>query len=266
VDINRCLVHRLTPGNESVRAGFFQKPVTALTLTASEETLAVALASKVILWKPEIHLCTDIGFRLEGWPKVRLNDGRIDPRGSLWVGSMRNDIHPDGTDGEVGGTDGVLYRIDPNGRVDAWERKIGIANTLAWSPDSRKFYFADSLANVVFMYDYDPSDGTISNRQPFLAGFPRGMPDGSDVDSEGYLWNCRTGGRCIVRIAPDGAIDEVIEFPGLNSTSCTFGGENLDTLYITSSALGTAEDRLVGGLFGIDAGVRGLSENRFGFL
>jgi hypothetical protein len=83
------------------------------------------------------------------------------------------------------------------------------------------------------------------------------------VDCLGYLWNCRAGGSCIVRVAPDGVIDAVIEFPVLNPTSCTFGGENLQTLYITSAALGAPEHRFAGGLFAMDAGVRGLPENRF---
>lgn len=66
-----------------------------------------------------------------------------------------------------------------------------------------------------------------------------------------------------MRVAPDGVIENVIEFPGLRPTSCTFGGQNLDVLYVTSAALGTAGDRLAGGLFGLEAGVAGVPENRF---
>jgi sugar lactone lactonase YvrE len=264
VDINRCLVHRLTPSDGNVRTWTFPEPVTALALTQSADTLAVALASKLVIWSPERHSWTETGFRLEGWPDVRLNDGRADPRGSFWVGSMRNNINPDGTSGDVGGTEGSLYRIDPDGRVSIWEQEIGISNTLTWSPDLRKFYFADTLANLVSVFDYDSSNGAIANKKSFLSGFSRGLPDGAVVDCEGYLWNCRVGGSCIVRIAPDGVIDEVVEFPGMNPTSCTFGGENLETLYVTSAALGCSGDPNAGGLFAMDAGVRGLPENQFG--
>ena len=263
VDINRCLVHRFVPADSSVRSWFFPEPVTALALTTGEDILAVALASKIVLWRPETHSIADAGFHLEGWPTLRFNDGRADPRGSLWVGTMWNNVLPNGTDGEVGGRDGVLFRFDPDGRSSIWERGIGIANTVAWSPDGRKFYSADTLANQIHVYDYDSADGSITNKRPFLDGFPRGLPDGSAVDSKGYLWNCRVNGGCIVRVAPDGVIDQVIEFPNARPTSCTFGGPTLETLYVTSSALGIEGDRLAGSLFAFSAGIRGLPENRF---
>ena len=263
VDINRCLVHRYMSTDEAVRTWFFPEPVTALALTEQDDMFVVALASKVILWNMQSGAWQDTGFRLEGWPKVRLNDGRADPSGSFWIGSMRNNVKADGSDGEAGGTDGTLYRIDPDFHVTIWERDIGIANTLAWSPDGRKFYFGDTLANQVNLYDYDPADGSIKNKQPFFQDFSRGLPDGSVMDSQGYLWHCRVGGSCLVRIAPDGVINNVIEFPGLKPTSCTFGGHNLDILYVTSAALGTTRDRLAGGLFALEAGVSGIPENRF---
>jgi sugar lactone lactonase YvrE len=101
---------------------------------------------------------------------------------------MRNNVNPDGTSSKAGEKDGVLLRLDPDAKVSVWRRDIGIANTLTWSPDRRRFYFGDSLANVIWQYDYDASTGTIENQRPFLAGFERGAPDGSAMDSEGYLW------------------------------------------------------------------------------
>ena len=84
------------------------------------------------------------------------------------------------------------------------------------------------------------------------------------VDREAYLWNCRYGGACIVRVAPDGAIDRVIEMPAANIANCTFGGGDYRTLYATSASLGAAPgDRLAGGLFAIQTEVAGLPENRF---
>ncbi len=190
-DINRFLIHRLNPVDRTVRSWFFDEPVTALTLTDRDEVLAVCLGSRVILWEPSSDRRTKELFRLDWWPKVRLNDGRADPRGSLWVGSMRNNIKPDGRNLEAGGKDGVLYRLDPNGVVTTHRADIGVSNTLAWSPDQKHFYFGDSLANTVWRFDYDPSTGDISNETPFLQNFSRGLPDGSTVDADGYLWNCR---------------------------------------------------------------------------
>jgi sugar lactone lactonase YvrE len=263
-DINRFLVHRLTPKDHCVRTWFFDEPVTALVLTDRDSVLAVVLGSRVILWEPASDLRHDHGFRLDGWPSVRLNDARADPRGSLWVGSMRNNVNPDGSEGEAGGRDGTLYRIDPGGNVRVFRRNVGIANTLAWSPDGRRFYFGDTLANVVWVYDYDPATGDIDNERPFLEGFPRGLPDGSTVDADGYLWNCRFYGGCIVRVAPDGMVDRVIEMPVKNITTCTFGDMDRRTLYVTTACSEAAPgDRLAGGLYAIKSEVQGLVENIF---
>ena len=263
-DINRFLIHRFTPADRCVRTWFFDEPVTALTLTDRPEVLAVVLGSSVILWEPETDLRHDPIFHLEGWPKVRLNDARVDPRGSLWMGSMRNNVNSDGSAGVTGGQDGALFRLDPDGKVTIWRREIGISNTLAWSPDRRHFYFGDTLANVVRVYDYDPATGAIANERPFLEGFARGLPDGSTVDSEGYLWNCRFFGGCIVRVAPDGTIDRVVEMPVKNITTCTFGGADRKTLYVTTAKIeAPAGDRLAGGLYAIETGVAGQPENQF---
>ena len=266
-DINRFLIHCLSLADSSVRSWIFEEPVTALCLTDRDDVLEVVLGSSVILWEPGRDLRHDALFRLDGWPSVRLNEARPDPRGSLWAGSMRNNVHPDGSSGEVGGQDGILVRIDPNGRASCFREKIGISNTLAWSPDQRHFYFGDTLANVIWVYDYDASTGAISNERPFLEGFGRGYPDGSAVDSEGYLWNCRFCGNCIVRVAPDGKIDRVVEMPVKNITTCTFGGADLQTLFVsTASAEAPRGDRLAGSLFAIRTDVKGQPENRFSLV
>jgi len=263
VDINRRLIHRFKPDSEDLRTWEFDEPVTALALTTKENFLLIALASRLVFWNCDTDSRTDAGFKLNAWPQLRFNDGRADPRGSFWVGTMWNNVLPDGGDGKVGGHDGVLYRFDPHGAITEWEHGIGISNTVTWSPDGSKFYFADTLANEIWVYDYDPSTGAIANRRPFLTGFSRGLPDGSVVDSEGFLWNCRSGGSCLVRVAPDGTIDQVLEFPTPKPTDCSFGGKNLETLFVASIGLGVNDDPLAGGLFALEPGVRGLPENRF---
>jgi sugar lactone lactonase YvrE len=263
-DINRFLIHRFTPADRCVRTWFFDQPVTALTLTDRPEVLAVVLGSSVILWEPETDVRHDPVFVLEGWPKVRLNDARVDPRGSLWMGSMRNNVNSDGSAGAAGGQDGALFRLDPDGKVTIWRREIGISNTLAWSPDRRHFYFGDTLANVVRVYDYDPATGAIANERSYLEGFLRGLPDGSAVDSEGYLWNCRFFGGCIVRVALDGTIDCVVEMPVKNITTCTFGGGDRKTLYVTTAKIeAPVGDRLAGGLYALPTDIAGQPENQF---
>jgi sugar lactone lactonase YvrE len=263
-DINRFLIHRFDPVRATVQSWFFDEPVTAVLLTDREDTLAVSLGSKIILWQPASDSRRDQGFRLHNWPAVRLNDAGVDPRGAIWVGSMRNNVKKDGSEAQAGGLDGVLYQVHPNGTVREWQNQIGIANTIVWSPDKTRFYFADSLANVVFAYQYDESVGAIHNRSTFFDAFPRGLPDGSTIDEEGYLWNCRWGGACIVRLSPSGQVDRTIEMPTRNITNCTFGGKLLDVLYITSAASPTDPgDRLAGSLFALQTDTRGLPENRF---
>ena len=263
-DINRFLIHRLTLADQCVRTWFFDEPVTALTLTDRDDVLAVALGSGVILWEPTADVRHKPIYRLPGWPSVRLNDGRADPRGSLWVGSMRNNVNPDGSSREAGGKDGILHRLNPDAKVTIHKRDIGISNTLAWSPDRRRFYFGDSLANTIWSYDYDGATGTIHNEAVFFAAFDRGLPDGSTVDAEGYLWDCRYDGGCIVRLFPDGKIDRVVEMPVRKITTCTFGGTDLKTLFVTTASVDAApSERLAGGLFAIQCEVSGQEENRF---
>jgi SMP-30/Gluconolactonase/LRE-like region len=139
-------------------------------------------------------------------------------------------VKADGGLGEAGGADGVQYRIDGSGGVSEWCRDLGISNTLLWSPDNSRFYFGDSSQNQIWSYNYDQIDGCICNEQPFFQGLDCGLPDGSTIDSDGYIWNCRYGGSCIVRVAPDGSVDRVIEMPVSNLTNCTFGGKQGTTL------------------------------------
>lgn len=263
-DISRFLVHRYTPRDGAVKSWFFDEAVTAVVLTDHDDELLVVLGSRLILWQPASDRRRDHGFRLRGWPGVRLNDARADPRGSLWVGSMSNNVKPDGSEGTVSGAVGELLRIDPDGRVSVFRRDIGISNTVAWSPDGRRFYFGDSIANTIWIYDYQLATGIIENERPYLSGLNRGIPDGSAVDSLGYVWNCRFYGGCVVRVSPNGAVDQIIEMPVTNVTTCTFGGPDYKTLFVTT-ALSEAPggERLAGGLFALQSSVPGLPERRF---
>src|SRR5579871_5113740 len=193
-DINRFLIHRFNPASGTVKSWLFDEPVTAVLLTDRDGVLAICLGSRLILWDPSSDSRKDHSFHLPGWPAVRLNDAGVDPRGSLWAGSMRNNVNADGSEGEAGGTDGVLFRVDPDGSFNRCQEEIGISNTLVWSADNKKFYFGDTLENAIWAYDYDEHTGGIGKPNPFFSGFSRGLPDGSTIDADGYVWNCRWGG------------------------------------------------------------------------
>lgn len=259
-DINRFLIHRLDTRDQSVKTWLFDEPPTALIKTDRDDTLAVVFGSHAALWKPSTNKKEKIVFQLKDAPLMRCNDARACPRGSLWIGTMKNNVNPDGSDCDVPYDCGVLYRIDPDGTVTEWKHQIGISNTLAWSPDKKYFYFGDSPANVIYRYNYDYATGSISGERRFLDQYQHGLPDGSTVDAEGYLWNCRPDSGLIVRVAPDGTVERTIALPVKKPTTCTFGGADLTTLYITSAA---STERLAGGLFAIATGIKGQEENPF---
>lgn len=265
VDICRFLIHRHDPASMETRTWFFDQPPVALALTDRADTLLVAIGGRLILWQPANDARADFAHPEGNWPGVRLNDGAADPAGNFWVGSMFNNVGEFGEDLPI--TDkaaGRLFRIGSDGAVVVEKTGIGISNTFGWSPDTATFYTADTMTNTICAWDYDAATGTIASERPFFAGFERGAPDGSAVDSQGYLWNARYGGACIVRVSPAGAIDRVVEMPVDNITTCTFGGPDLKTLYITTATGGSSADlRFAGGLFALAVDVPGQPENRF---
>jgi len=264
VDINRFLLHQLDLAAETVKSFQFNEPVVALSLTDQPGKLLVALGSRLIYVTPATDKREDLGVILPDSPKARFNDGRTDPLGHFWIGSMGNNVGPNGENRDVAEGLGKLYRYTTGGALEEFEAGIGISNTLCWAPDGKTFYFGDTLKNELRAYPFDMASGAIGPAKPHFIGFDRGLPDGSAIDAEGYIWNCRFFGGCIVRIAPDGSVDHVLDMPVKNITTCCFGGADLKTLFITTASVEKdAVDRLAGSLFALDVDVPGLPENRF---
>ena len=259
-DINRFLVHRFDPATGATESWLFREPVTSVNLTTDDDTLLLTLASGAGLWSPRTHPELKAIFTLAAAPAMRLNEARVDPRGSLWAGTMRNNVGAQGENLDVQFTGAVLYRVDPDGSVTEWKHDIGISNTMAWSPDAKTFYFGDTTANVLWAFDYDQHTGAISGERNLLAGFSKGSPDGSAMDAEGFLWNARYDGGCVVRIAPDGRVDRVVEMPVASPTTCAFGGPDRKTLYITSAR---SDEQFSGSLFALQVEVSGVPDGRF---
>jgi len=177
-------------------------------------------------------------------PSHRFNDGRCDARGRFWVGTLKD---PEFT------PTGVLCRL--SGKDFSEKRKgICVPNSTAWSPDGRTMYFADSPRHRIWAFDYDLASGEATNERVFATPHP-GFPDGSCVDADGCLWNAEYGAGRVVRYTPKGKVDRVIEVPAKEPTCCCFGGERLDTLYIT-----TANGA---GVWATRPGSTGLPEARF---
>ena len=194
-------------------------------------------------------------------PTNRYNDGRCDRRGRFWLGTMDCDIR---------GPTGSLYRIGPDRSVQKMFDGISVPNSTAFSPDDRTFYFADTPKHTIWAFDLDIEAGTIANRRVFADLAARnGLPDGSCVDAQGFLWNCEFAGGRLTRYAPDGGAERTLELPVTSPTCCCFGGDALDTLYVVSSThRHSAQQReaepFSGGLLALNVGVRGLPEAMFG--
>ncbi len=202
-------------------------------------------------------------------PDNRLNEGVVGPDGAFWVGTMQNNINPDGTPKDITADTGALYRVTGDGAVHPiCDDRFGITNTMVW-PGKDRLITADSTKNALYSYRIDPRTGLLSDRRTIVDGFARGLPDGSCIDAEGCFWNCRVvGGSCVARFSPEGVLDRIVELPCSWPTSCAFGGTDLETLFVTSARFTMSDEHLSahpqeGGLFGLDAGVAGVPPNRF---
>lgn len=222
--------------------------------------LVVAFADRVVFLDPATG-AEELIHRFEpDNAETRLNDGRTDRTGRFVLGGMN----------EVSGkANSSVISIGIDLSVRTLIEGVSCANSTCFSPDGQTMYFADTPDREIVAFDYDLKTGNVSNRR-VLADFANepGLPDGSCVDAEGGVWNAEWEGRRVVRVAPDGAIDRIIEVPVWKPTCCTFGGPDLDTLYITTSRLMSSNDVLEkepdsGGLFAVKPGIRGVSDTPF---
>lgn len=161
----------------------------------------------------------------------RFNDVIADPRGRVYAGTI-------GKDDLRGG----LFRVDPDGSVRCLFRGTGCSNGMGFSPDERYFYWTCSTSSRIFRFRYDPDSGEISDRTVWVSvPEAEGVPDGMTVDSQGFVWSARWDGHAVVRLDPLGREVERIAFPPAKVSSVTFGGPELDELYVTT-AQGDSED------------------------
>lgn len=186
--------------------------------------------------------------------QVRMNEGGCDPEGRFYCGSMAYDKEPGA---------GALYRLDPDGSVDVVVKDVTVSNGLDWSPDGSLAYYNDTATNRIDVFDYDRDSG-LTRRRPFAEIAPA-RPDGLTVDVQGGVWVALFGSGAVRRYSPSGVLDEVVEVPTRQVTACTFGGPNLNELFITTSREGLEPgmDPLAGSLFRVDAGVSGQPVREF---
>lgn len=259
VDVMRCALCSLDPASGKVVTRTTEGHRLGSIALREQGGLLLATAEGIDVYDPATGTQKALTGRDRLGDGQRFNDGRCDRQGRFWVGTMNEDFRPEGT----------LYRLEHNGTLSEVFGGIVVPNSIAFSPDSRTLYFADTRRFTIWSFAFDAASGTVSNQKVFAQTTGRaGRPDGSCVDSEGFLWNAEYAGGQIVRYAPDGRIDRSIALPVSHPTSLCFGGPSLDTLYITSGSYAltpeqAAREPLAGAVIAIRPGVKGLPEPRF---
>lgn len=259
VDITAGVVHRFDPETGSDEGFDVGRPVGAAVPTTSGRW-ALAEHDGFSLFDPASGEREPIADVEADDPRTRMNDGKCDPAGRLWAGTM---------DVEGSRPIGSLYRLGTDRRAERVLDGVTISNGLGWSPDGRTMYYIDSATHAVDAFDFEPETGAVTGRR-HLAQLPEewGLPDGMTVDEEGFLWVAFWGGSAVRRISPDGRVTFAVEFPVSQVTSCAFGGDDLSDLYVTSAKTGLSDAQMreqpsAGGLFRLRPGVRGLPDHEF---
>ncbi len=265
VDILGSSLHMYDPKSQTDRAIDVGQPIGAAVLRKSGG-LVLALKDGFYALEFDDKSChvghlTPICEVEKDLAYNRMNDGKVDFAGRFWAGTMAMDEHADA---------GSLYVLDTNREVRKVLHPVTVSNGLAWSLDHQVMYYIDSPKMTVVAYDYDLATGNLANPR-VVVRIPdgQGVPDGMAIDEEGMLWIAQWGGWRVSRYDPrTGELLDVIPVPAAHTSSCAFGGKNLDELYIT-----TARDRIAahdlpkqphaGSLFRVKMGVRGLPSARY---
>jgi sugar lactone lactonase YvrE len=258
VDITGGLLRRWRPADDHRETLELGAPL-SFAIAREGGGWAVGRSDRIGLIDPEGHEATLLEVH-DAPPHTRFNDAKCDAAGRLWAGTMS-------TERTAG--DGRLYRIDPDGESEVVISSTTISNGLGWSPTGDLFFFVDSTAQAIDVFDFDVATGRIENRRTFAdIDAADGLPDGLAVDADGGIWVGLFGGGAVRRYNPDGSLDAVVDLPVSNPTCPVFGGAGLDRLYITSArhkltSRQLAQQPLAGGIFEVAPGGCGLPGNRF---
>ena len=231
--------------------------IVAAAAIIDDDTLALATETglkRFDLSSGETSLIVDIEGDV---PANRTNDSRVHPSGAFWIGTMVKNEGP---------KEGSVYHYRA-GKLTKIIGNVAIPNATCFSPDGRIAYWTDTPDQKILKCPLDPQTGLpIGEWELFadVADHP-GYPDGAVVDSQGYLWNARWGGSCVIRYAPDGTIDRVVDVPVSQVTCPVFGGKDFKRLFLTTANKNLTDDQLAaekvaGGVFYIDLDIAGLPE------
>lgn len=236
VDILSGHIHQFYPASQKHTVFDAGQMVGSVALTTSGQLIA-ALRNGFHLINLDAELISPIGDPEEHLPENRFNDGKCDPAGRFWAGTMSIHDTPEA---------GALYMLDSDFQITTKTENIGCSNGLAWSADNSTFYYIDTATQAVVSYSYNIENGTISNPTTCIL-IPKedGYPDGMSIDTEGMLWIALWDGWKVVRYNPStGQKLLELSLPVARPTSCCFGGESYQDLYVTSARTGLSETEL----------------------
>ena len=262
LDIYSRAIHRYEPSSGNSRTFLTPKPPGSLAVREGGG-LVVAMHDGFYFFDPLTQQFAHVIDAEAEVTETRMNDGRTDRQGRFWSGTVFE------VEGVRSRPIGALYRLDSDRSCHKIVDSVGCSNGLAWSPDSRTMYFTDSCAPYVWAWDFDPASGEVENRRLFIDLSPiNGACDGATVDAQGCYWLTLPFKSQVQQYDPAGRFMQSIELPTDAPTCCEFGGKDLETLYVTTATLRRtpaqlSNQPLAGGLFAIEAGVRGLAARPF---
>jgi len=237
----------------------FQLPSRASSIRLKKDgNLILGFQKGLAIFNVKTHEITDIEVQGIDFSQERLNDSKADSMGRLWIGSF---------DRQLKNNIGRLYKIDENFQAHSMDGAMMMSNGIAWDPDDKTLYFCDSRPGKIYAYDFDIENGTIANKRIFMDFVGRkGRPDGCTMDLDGFLWVAEIDAGQLLKIRNDSYIEEEIQLPVKKPTNLTFGGKDLDTLFITSMTFELSDEEkqsqpLSGKLFSCKVKSKGKLEN-----
>ena len=258
-DIEGSRLYRYSSQDKQLDQWATPERLGSFALVANSDNLICGFASGFAYFNPLSGATQWLRKIEQDNPGTRLNDGRADRQGRFWAGAMVEY-------GEQGA--GALYCLDHQLNVSSPLSGLSISNGLCWSPDGKLMYHTDTPSRRICRYNFDTDSGAISN-QTLLVHTEKGcFPDGATVDAEGYIWSAQWSASQVVRYSPEGAVDFVLALPVSQPTCVSFGGPDLNQLFITSAYQGMdvkarkAEPQ-AGNLFIFQTDIKGIGDPTF---
>ncbi len=238
-----------------------------VALTNDPQKLLVVAREDVFVLDLQSGVTSEIASLPIDTARFRANDGRVDAKGRLWVGTMIDDVHePDSFSG------GQLFRVDPDGTIDCANYDFELPNGIDWNKDNTLMYMNDTTTLSTYCFDFDLAAGRLSNKRVFYDhSGGEGFPDGLSVDSDGCIWSAQWDGWNIRQISSDGELLQEFRMPIRRPSSAAFFGPQMSHIAITSATVDfTTQDFLAspsaGSLFSMATGTTGVAEHQFSLL